>query len=86
MVCDHVEERDGLRERLGGVVRADIEVGTLRAEICVTRHGLTESASACSGQAGDHAFALVLALPIGADAASRVVAEISAPTRRGSPV
>jgi hypothetical protein len=86
MVCDHVEERDGLRERLGGVVCADIEVGTLRAEICEPREGLTESASACSSQAGDHAFALVPALPIGADAASRVVAEISAPTRRWSSV
>jgi hypothetical protein len=86
MVCNHVEERDGLRDRLGGVVCAEIEVGTLRAEICEPREGLTESASACSGQAGDHAFALVPALPIGADAASRVVAEISAPTRRGTPV
>jgi hypothetical protein len=86
LVCNHVEEFDQRRERLGRVVCADIDIGTGRADIPDPQHGLKETASLCSCQAGDHEFAVVPNLPISADVPSRVVTMIPAPARRTSAV
>jgi hypothetical protein len=86
LLCNHLEELDELRERLGLVVCAVPDIATLRAEISEPRQGLMATASLCGCHAGDREFAVVPALRVGADAPSGVVAAIPAPVREGSTV
>jgi hypothetical protein len=86
LLRNHAEALDELRKRLGRVVYAATDIGTLRAEISDPQQGLMETASLCSCQASDHEFAVVPAPSSGADVPGGVVAVMRAPTRGGSAV
>jgi hypothetical protein len=86
VLCNHVEELDELRERLGPVVCAVPDIASLRAEISEPRQGLMATASLCGCHAGDREFAVVATLRVGADVPRRFVAVIPAPIRGGSTV
>jgi hypothetical protein len=86
LLCNHVEELDEHRERLGVVVSVCADIATLRIESTRPRRGLMETGSLNACRASDHELAVVLALRAGADLPGRLVAAIPASARRASTV